>query len=81
METAFLRWMILVTGQLAGNAPFDIAPPADIAPPVGVLAGISLAAMTVLCLFVGGIILVAFFIIRGIKKNRAAKAASDPGQK
>jgi hypothetical protein len=75
MQTALLGWMIWMLSQPAGSVPIDIAPP------VGVLAGISLAAMAVLCLFVVGIILAAVLIIRGIKKNRVKKGLSDSSQK
>ncbi len=63
METGLL--------QLLGVLVFSL--PIDVAPPVGSLVGLSVALLAILCFLVVGIGLVAFFVIRAIKKNQASK--------
>jgi hypothetical protein len=55
----------------------DIAPPpTDVAPPPTLLAGVGLVVVAALCVSVLVIGVVAFFVIRAIRKNRLAKAAA-----
>lgn len=61
METGFLRMMALVP-------PTDVAPP-PVVPIVGITAGV-IAALCCLVVVVG---VVAFLVIRAIKKNRTPK--------
>ncbi len=70
MEMVFLRLLAaLLTGPLAGNLPLDVAPPTA-------LIGISLVALVVLFALVVGVIALAVFVIRAIKKNQASKDRS-----
>jgi len=64
MQTGFLRVMSLVP-------PTDVAPP-----PVVPIAGIAIGGIIGLCCLVVVIGVVAFFVIRGVKKNRSAKESA-----
>jgi heme/copper-type cytochrome/quinol oxidase subunit 2 len=68
MGTAFLRFMgALLFSLPEGSVRLDVAPPPTL------LAGIGLVALAGLCLFVLAIGIVAFFVIRAVKKNRTVK--------
>ncbi|HVP20956.1 MAG TPA: hypothetical protein VMS73_03745, partial [Anaerolineaceae bacterium] len=67
---------------LPGRSVLDIAPPpADVAPPPTVLAGIGLIVLAALGFLVVVIAVIAFFVIRTIRKNRAAKETVLEGPK
>ncbi len=74
MGIGFMQLGGLLLFALPGRSLLDIAPPpTDVAPPPTVLGGLGLAVLAVLCLFVVGIGVAAFFVIRAIRKNRAGK--------
>ncbi len=71
METVFLRLTgALFLALLAGNAPLDVAPPVA-------ATGLAAGAIAVLCVLVIAIVVVAFFVIRAVKKIRAARNNPD----
>ena len=59
MQTGLLRLMALV-------------PPIDVAPPSAII-GLGIGLLIVVCGLVAVVAVVAFFVIRAVKKNRAAK--------
>ena len=73
MEIGFVQLMrdLILRGPQA-NLPLDVAPP-----PPEAAAGLTAGAIAVLFFLVLGIILVAFFVIRAIKKNQANQASKD----
>jgi hypothetical protein len=74
MGTGFLRLGGLLLHILPGWNVLDIAPPpTDVAPPPTVLAGVGLVVLAALGCLVVVIAVVAFFVIRAIRKNRTAK--------
>ena len=74
MGTGFLRLGSLLLHILPGRSVLDIAlPPMDVAPPPTVLAGVGLVVLAALGCLVVVIAVVAFFVIRAIRKNRTAK--------
>ena len=75
MGTGFLRLMgALNFSLLERGVRLDIAPPpTDVAPPATALAGVGLAVLAALGCLVVVIAVVAFFVIRAIRKNRTAK--------
>jgi len=56
--------------------PVLAAPPLDVAPPPTVFAGLGLVVLAVLCVFVLAIGVVAFFVIRAVRRNRLARQAA-----
>ena len=81
MGTGFLRLGGLLLFTLPGRSTLDIAPPpTDVAPPPTLLAGLGLVVLAGLCVFVVVIGVVAFFVIRAIRKNRLAKQTPPPPQ-
>jgi hypothetical protein len=72
MLTGLLRLMkIPLFGGLAVTLPFDIP-----APSVGAIAGLSAVAFGGLCVLVVAVIVVAFLVIRAIRKKQAHKDQS-----
>jgi large-conductance mechanosensitive channel len=73
METGFLRLMGVFMSVLPERImSLDIVlPPTDVAPPPVLLGGLALGVLIALCLLVVVVAVVAFFVIRAIKKNRA----------
>jgi heme/copper-type cytochrome/quinol oxidase subunit 2 len=66
MEAVFLKFLGVATlVLLTANAPIDVAPPAP------VLAGLALGVIAMLGVLLIVIILVAFLVIRRIKKRRS----------
>ncbi len=66
MGSGFLRLIaVLMLSRLAGNPPIDITPVPTI--------GLSLVLLGILCAFVVGIIVVAIFVIRAIKRSMARR--------
>jgi hypothetical protein len=64
-----------------GRIVLDIAPPpTDVAPPPTLLAGVGWVVLAALCALVIVIGVVAFFVIRAVRKNRLAKQAPPPTQ-
>ena len=76
MKTGFLQLLgvILISVLPARIVSLDIAlPPTDVVPPSTLLLGLSLGVLAALCGLVFVVALVAFFVLRAIKKNRATK--------
>jgi hypothetical protein len=68
METGFLRLLgALLFTRLDGGVLLDVAPPPSVLLGIG---GFLLAGLCVLVIVIG---LVAFFVIRAVRKNRIAK--------
>jgi hypothetical protein len=68
METGFLRLSgALLFTRLDGGVLLDVAPPPSVLLGIG---GFLLAGLCVLVIVIG---LVAFFVIRAVRKNRIAK--------
>ena len=68
METGFLRLMgALLFARLEGGVLLDVAPPPSVLAGIG---GLVLAGLCVLVIVIG---VVAFFVIRAVRKNRIAK--------
>ena len=74
MGIGFLQFL----GALPGAWLDIVPPPTDVAPPPTILAGLGLVVLGALCLAVVVIGVVAFFVIRAIRKNRLAKQAAAP---
>jgi hypothetical protein len=71
MEIGFLRLMgALLFARLDGGVLLDVAPPPAVLAGIG---GLGLILMAGLCLLVIVIGVVAFFVIRAVRKNRIAK--------
>ena len=82
MGTAFLRLGGLLLYTLPGRSMLDIAPPpTDVAPPPTMLAGVGLAVLAGLGCLVVVIVVVAFFVIRAVRKNRMAKETAPQAPK
>jgi len=68
MEIGFLRLLgALLFARLEGGALLDVAPPPSVLVGIG---GFLLAGLCVLVILIG---VVAFFVIRAVRKNRTAK--------
>jgi hypothetical protein len=68
METGFLRLIgALLFARLDGGVLLDVAPPPAVLAGIG---GFLLAGLCVLVIVIG---VVAFFVIRAVRKNRVAK--------
>jgi hypothetical protein len=68
METGFLRLLgALLFTRLDGGVLLDVAPPPSVLLGIG---GFLLAGLCVLVIVIG---VVAFFVIRAVRKNRIAK--------
>jgi hypothetical protein len=75
MGTGFLQLMGIHFFALPGRIMLDVAPPpTDVAPPPTLYLGLGLGVLAALCGLVVVIAVVAFFVIRAVKKNNAAKA-------
>jgi hypothetical protein len=78
METGFLRLLgALLFARLDGGVLLDVAPPPSVLLGMG---GFLVAGLCVLVIVIG---VVAFFVIRAVRKNRIAKetAPQEPGVK
>jgi len=79
MKLGFLTLMNVLPSLLPERiARLDVAPPptavsVDVAPPTVPLLGLGLGALAVLCCLVLLVAVVAFLVIRAIKKSNAAK--------
>jgi|WetSurMetagenome_2_1015567.scaffolds.fasta_scaffold1826611_1 hypothetical protein len=74
MGTGFFRLGSLLLYALPEGSVLDVAPPpTDVAPPPVALAGVGLAVLAALGCLIVVIAVVAFFVIRAIRKNRVAK--------
>jgi hypothetical protein len=73
METGSLQRLGLLISTLPERLThLDVAPPpTDIAPPTVLVGGLVVGVLIALCLLVVVVGIVAFFVIRAIKKNRA----------
>ncbi len=69
MKTTWLQWVgvMLVSGLLKQGVPADVAPPPE------AVAVVALGTLIALGLVVLAIVVVSFFVIRAIKKNRTRK--------
>jgi|WetSurMetagenome_2_1015567.scaffolds.fasta_scaffold422565_2 hypothetical protein len=82
MGTGYLQFGGLLLHLLPAKSLLDIAPPPiDVAPPPNVLTGIGLVVLASLGCLVLVIAVVAFFVIRAIRKNRTAKEIAPQGPK
>ncbi len=80
MRIGFIQMGSLLLFALPGRSLLDIAPPpTDVAPPPTVLLGLGLGILVVLGVVVVGVGVLAFFVIRAIKKGRAGNTAA-PGE-
>jgi hypothetical protein len=81
MKTGFLQLLGVILFSALRMVRLDVAPPpteiptplpVDVAPPTSYL-GLGLGVLAALCCLVLVVAVVAFFVIRAIKKNSAAK--------
>ena len=71
METGFLQPVGVHFFALPGWIRLDVAlPPTDVAPPPTSYLGLGLGVLAGLCCLVVVVAVVAFFVIRAVKKNR-----------
>lgn len=82
MRKGFLQLGGVLLFGLPVRIMLDVAPPpTDVAPPTTALAGVGLIVLAALCVFVIVIGVVAFFVIRAIRKNRTAKETAPQAPK
>ena len=83
MVTGLLQRLHVLSSTLSDQiAHIDVAPPpTDIPqPPTEAILGLGAGVLAALCCLVVVMAVVAFFVIRAIKKNRVAREAAAPAQ-